>query len=133
MAQMHALQSRLHGEMAQMRQACAALRGGRDAAEAARLWEAAAAAGHAAAAYNLGGLLLRGSGEDEGEGVGGGCVARDVDRALIWLHKAAELGDEGAGAVLRRIQKEGEPTSVSAQQEKLQLQMYGGGTDDGRR
>ena len=37
---MHALQSRLQGEMGEMRQACAALRGGRDAAEAAGLMAA---------------------------------------------------------------------------------------------
>ena len=36
-AQMHALQSRLQGEVGEMRQACMALRGGRDAAEAAGL------------------------------------------------------------------------------------------------
>mmetsp|Transcript_40562 Transcript_40562/g.97204 ORF Transcript_40562/g.97204 Transcript_40562/m.97204 type:complete len:231 (+) Transcript_40562:1505-2197(+) len=68
-AQMHALQSRLQGEVGEMRQACAVLRGGRDAAEAAGLMAAREAlqTKQAALELSLRGLLAAASG-DNGDG-----------------------------------------------------------------
>jgi len=68
-AQMHALQSRLQGEVGEMRQACAVLRTGRDAADAAELMAAREAlqTRQAALELSLRGLLAAASG-DNGDG-----------------------------------------------------------------